>query len=456
MKKILYIIFSLLFITACNKESYNYKLPDDTEQICERGKLRVVTLESAISYYTRDGDEFGFDYALAQNLADYLDLPLQMVVASTIEEMKEILMSGKADFAAYKLPGSKEIRDNFLVTDVETMSNVVLVQPNNRQKITNLTQLIGREVFVQKHTKYYTRLKHLNNEIGGGIIIKYLSDTLTVDEILYDVSQNKIPFTVTDDDIAALGKKYFKNLDVDLPVSVTLPKAWVVRKNAPLLADTINAWYSDIKKSKFLKRLTDRYLNQSSYFDNFKPIIPKDHISPYDDIFRANAPLIGWDWRLLAAVAYNESRFYPNAVSPKGAMGVMQMMYGTGVKYGLNDSTFFVPKDNIEAGTKLLVSLNNMFSAVKDSSERIKVILAAYNAGQGHIFDAIALTKKYGSDAQKWDGHIGKFLLLKSNPQYYNDEVAKLGYFRANYTIRFVNDVLATFNEYKRTVLSDK
>ena len=446
MKFYIYIIFlSLVFVGFSKKQDE----PDDLAQIVARGELRAVTLESATSYYMIGDNEMGFDFALAQNLADQLDVELKVVIASSLNELKQMLRDGKADFAAYKVPATRSVREEFLSTNVEVMSNLVLVQAKNRKPITNVMQLIDKDVYVQRHSQYLTRLKHLNDEIGGGINIKYLSDTLTIEEIMYEVARNKIPFTVADNDVAELGKKYIKNLHIGMPISISLPKAWIVRRNAPDLDSAINRWYSDIEKSKYLRFMTQRYLNRSNYFNNFNMFVLKGNISPYDSLFKANASIAGLDWRLLAAVAYNESRFNPNTVSPNGAMGIMQLMHRTGKRYGLNDSTFFEPADNIKAGARLIASLGKQFASVKDSAERIKYVLAAYNAGHGHIVDAMNLAKKYKDNPNIWADNVEKYLLLKSKAKYYNDPVVKLGYFRANHTVKFVKGVVVTYEKYK-------
>jgi len=445
MKKSIYVLIAVVVLLFDGCKSDSQKFYGDLDDIIRRGQLRAITLESAISYYTVGDEEMGFDFALAQNLADYLGVELHVVIATSEEQLKKMLRDGEADFAAYKLPTTESIRKEFLATNVETMSPVVLVQPRNKKPIRNIMQLIDKEVYVQRKTKYCTRLRHLNDEIGGGINIKYISDTLNIEQIIYRVSKNKIPLTVADKDVAELGKKYFNNIDIGMLISIPLPKGWIVRKDAPKLDSAINAWYADISNSKYLKYTSSKYLSRSSYFDL---VVSGGYISPYDSIFRVNAEALGWDWRFLAAMAFNESRFNPNTVSANGAIGIMQLMRRTGIKYGLNDSTFLEPSANIAAATKLISSLDKMFAFIADDNERKKVIVAAYNAGQGHIWDAIKLTEKYGGDPQKWSGNIEKYLLLKSKSKYYNDKVVKLGYFRAQHTSRFVKDVFATYNKY--------
>lgn len=433
----------------------------DIEEIREQGELVAVTLESAISYYTYGNDESGFDYALAQNLADNLELPLKMLIAGSREELEKMLERGEADIAIYKLAPTKSIREKFLVSNVQTMSRVVLVQPDNKKhkKVKNIMDLIDKTVHVQRKSRYATQLKHINDEVGGGINIKYLPDTLRIEDIIYMVSQGEITYTFADDDIADLSQKYLKNIDVSVPISVDLPRAWLVRRSAPKLDSLINNWYNEVENSRYLKNLTSRYLNQSKYFDmlnddvDYKTFNYRDYnggISPYDSIFKSVSKITGWDWRLLASVAFHESRFNPDAVSYNGAMGVMQLMSGTGRKFGLTDSTFFVPSENIKAGAKLLASLEKKLMFIEDKNQRIKAVLAAYNTGHGHLLDAVNLAKKYDGTAQSWDTNISKYLMLKSEEKYYTDEVVKLGYFRANHTIKFVNSVMITYDSFKQ------
>jgi len=447
MKKICSIILSFALI-ACNTESYNAEVLDDFDKILERGELRVITIESAISYYTSGEDQMGFDYDLAQNFADYVDLPLKIIVANSVDEIKQLLLNGEADFAAYKVPCTKKTRELFNITDALFVSNMVLVQPKGNQQVTDVIELFGKEIYVKNESKYLQRLNHLNEEIGGGIKIRIVPDSLTIDQIMYKVSKRNFPFTIADSDVAAVGQRHFKNLDCSVAVGLSQAKSWLVRKNAPQLTDTINAWYQDIENSRFFKKMQSQYLQKNSYYDNFEVAIPKGSVSPYDSEFKAVADIVGYDWRLLAAIARNESKFNPNAVSSAGALGVMQIMPRTGQKFGLNDSTFFVPHENIRAGAQLLANLDKMFHFINNKEERIKFVLAAYNAGQGHIFDAIALAKKYGANHEIWQDNVEKYLLLKSEREYYNDEGCKLGYFRAGHTVRYVRDVLRTFDKY--------
>ena len=164
---------------------------------------------------------------------------------------------------------------------------------------------------------------------------------------------------------------------------------------------------------------------------------------PYYDLFVKNAAAIGWDWETLAAIAYHESHFNPNATSHRGARGMMQLMPKACNRYGLNDSTVFVAEDNIHAAARCLTNIGGYFADIEDVTEREKFVLAAYNAGPAHIIDARRLARKYGADANSWDD-TETFLSFLKYEEYYTDPVVKYGKFNAKTTIAYVQGILRT------------
>ena len=174
----------------------------------------------------------------------------------------------------------------------------------------------------------------------------------------------------------------------------------------------------------------------------------EEHI-PYAAFFKEFAPLVGWEWEMLAAVGYAESRLKPTAQSQYGAAGIMQLMPRTAAKYGLNDSTVFEPRDNIEAGAKSLATLKHQFRFVSDSTERVKFMLAAYNAGTAHILDARALARKYEANPNRWE-EVEPFLALLSDSVYYTDSVVRWGAFQGGETMRYVGKVHGVYHRIKQ------
>ena len=174
-------------------------------------------------------------------------------------------------------------------------------------------------------------------------------------------------------------------------------------------------------------------------------------ISQWDDIIKIYSKSIKWDWRLLASLICQESRFIPDVKSRVGAYGLMQVMPETGKNFGIDITKS--PKNNILAGAKYIERLHSIFDPkIPDPDERTRFILAAYNAGPGHIFDAMKLAEKNGMDPKKWEGNVAIWLLKKSEPQFYNDAVVKNGFFKGKESVAFVNEVLNRYEHYKNII----
>jgi len=157
-------------------------------------------------------------------------------------------------------------------------------------------------------------------------------------------------------------------------------------------------------------------------------------------------PNDGIDWRLLASVAYQESTFVNGNESWAGAAGIMGLMPSTAASLGVSRQDIFDPELNIKAATFYLKRLIQAFSSVENPDERIKLALAAYNGGIGHVYDGQALARKYGSDPQVWDDSVEKYLSLKRFEKYYKDPVCNSGYFRSDETLRYVDEVMRRWN----------
>jgi membrane-bound lytic murein transglycosylase F len=178
-------------------------------------------------------------------------------------------------------------------------------------------------------------------------------------------------------------------------------------------------------------------------------------ISRYDDMIRKFSANINWDWRLLASLIYQESNFDPSVESYRGAFGLMQIMPATGKIFGVDITSS--PENNLKAGIHYILWLHSIFDPrITDEKERISFILAAYNAGPGHVIDAMKLAEKNGMNPYKWDGSVATWLLKKSERQFYNDTVVKNGYFRGTESVHFVSQVLERFEHYKSIIPEEK
>ena len=449
---ILLISVSILF--SCKKSDTEFIMEDivmssdDLSDIIKRGKLRVITLESAYSYFVdAKGDECGYDYDLSRNFADYLDLDYELIVASNVEDMINKLLVGEGDMIAFRIHASEENLRYLSFTEYKDYSNMVVVQRRQKERVGTILDLRGDTIYTRSESKYAMRLRHINEEIGGGIINVCVPDSVSIDKMLLMVSKGEIDYCLVDEDIAKTANLKLKNLDCTLNASVKLSKSWAVRNTSDSLLTVLNEWRRTLKP-KLIKILDNKYLFNNSYIQSFQVEIPAGAISPYDEYFKQYSEVIGWDWRLLASLAYHESRFNPNIMSSQGALGIMQIMPKTAAKFGLDEVSALDPERNIEAGVRYIKRLEMIFSSIENKEERIKFILAGYNAGPGHIFDAMALAEKYGANPNIWFGNVETYLLLKNQEEYYNDSVCKHGFFRGKHTVEYVHDVYDTYYIY--------
>lgn len=445
-------IIALICFVSCKEKKQVY----DLKQIQEVGELRVVTLSTSTSYFIYKEDTMGYDYEMARNFCDSLGVNLNIIVAENYERMLKMLYSGEADLIAYPIMVSNEMKDSLIFSGPEQISRQVLVQRANKGDtlLTDQSELVGKDVYTLKNSKYYQRLENFNQEIGGGInIISIDTDTITEEDLIGMVSEGRIKYTVSDEILAKVNKTYHNNINISLPMSFDQRSSWAVSVRTPQLAKALNKWVSKYDRTPTYQTVTKKYFEVSkqplsAYYEIPKGL-PKGAISPYDSLFVKHARGTNYDWHLLAAISYNESRFKNNLTSWAGAAGIMGLMPRTARSLGLTDEERMDPDKSIGAAVVLLDRLNVIFKKIDDKEERLKFILAAYNGGDGHIRDAQRLASKYGANPDIWYDNVRTYVLLKSNPEYYNDPVCKNGYFRGTETTKYVDDVLAAEKRFK-------
>lgn len=426
----------------------------DLPQIKDSGQLVVLTLYSSTTYFNYRGQEMGFQYELCEQFAQSLGVKLKVKVARNAGELIRMLLAGEGDLIAYNLPITRDRMDSLIYCGNEVITHQVVVQRSNgrAKPLTDVTQLVGKEVYV-KPGKYYERLVNLDQELGGGILIRRMaSDSISLEDLITEVARGEIAYTVADDDIARLNKTYYPNLDIRLAVSFDQRASWAVRADCPLLAEAVDRWHAENRTSPAYAASMKRYFEISKSVPH-SPILSlrEGKISHYDDLFKKYAAQIGWDWRLLASLAYTESNFDTTAVSWAGARGLMQLMPRTARAMGMPEGKEANPEESIKAAVKYLGITTRSFTEVPEG-ERINFVLASYNSGIGHVFDAMALAEKYGSNKYVWRDNVEKFVLLKSNEEYFTDPVCKHGYFRGQETYNFVREIMGRYEQYKKKI----
>lgn len=456
MKRLIIILIMMPLLFACGKKE---TVGSDVDRITDSDTLRVATLSRSTSYFDIQGVEMGYEYELAQNLADYLHVNLKVETGKDIDEMVMMLQNGVVDVIAYPVPITTEGKSTMSYANHDYISRQVLVQrvgKNRYLEVQSTTDLLDKEVSVVENSKYHKRLKAIDEEIGGGLQIQTFSNEENEETLISKVSSGEINFTLVDENIAKANKTYYDNLDISVPASLNHRAAWAVRNTSGELLDTVNSWFESIKSNYAYQYLEKKYFEKkktkSRNTAQYPKYISNKKISNYDPLFKKYAPTLDWDWKLLASVAYQESKFNPEARSWAGAQGLMQLMPSTAEKFGVDSASVDIPEPNIRAAVKYIGRVEDCFKYIENRDERTKFVLAGYNAGVGHVRDAMALAEKHGKCPDKWSD-VCVFVLLKSKPEFFNDPVVQHGYLRGVETTNFVDEVMLRYHEYNELII---
>ncbi len=441
----------------------------DLNEIKSMGKLRVVTAYNSVDYFIYKGRPIGYQLELLQELSNYLGIKLDISVSNDVKKNFDNLLNRKVDLIAMDLTITRSRANTVAFSEPHCFTRQVLVQrkqtkrikkkkkDNNKvgfnKLIRNQLELAGKSIYVQENSSYAERLRALSNEIGDSINIIEIPD-YEVEQLIGLVAAGEIPYTVCDENLARVNKNYYDNIDVETPISFPQKIAWAMRLESQSLQDVVNKWLIGFKRTTRYKMIYKKYfLNKRSthIVENGFHSLKGGQFSIYDEVIKKESKKFDLDWRLVASLIYQESRFSPRVESWAGAVGLMQLMPETAKTFGVKKITS--PKENIVGGLKFLKWLDKQLEdKITDPKERVKFVLASYNVGLGHVLDAMRLAEKYGKDPTIWDDNVDFYLLNKSKPKYYNDTVVKYGYCRGEEPYHYVNDILDRYEHYKNVV----
>ncbi len=433
--------------------------------IIERGVLRATTDYNSTNYFIYRGEPMGYHLDLLKHFSAHIGVDLELSVTNDLQESIERLMEEDGyDIIAKNLTVTNARRHYLNFTEPHSQTRQVLVQRkpdhwyNMRssdiedQLIRIQLELAGKTVHVQKHSASVSRLHHLMDEIGDTIYIVERQEG--VEKLMEEVANGEIDYTVSDDNLARLNEVYYASIDTRTPLSFEQNLSWAVRNDSDELLEAVNEWLIEFKQTRQYAEIYNKYFNNPRSVFIAKSELHSlggGKISAFDDYFKRYADIIGWDWRLIASLSYQESRFNPSATSWAGAFGIMQLMPGTAefLNVGLDASV----SEHIFAGVRYLRWIDERLSEeIPDDMERKKFVLASYNVGVGHVLDARRLAEKYGKSPDIWKDNVDYFLLNKSEPKYYLDPVVRHGYARGSEPYHYVSEVLERYRHYKNAL----
>ncbi len=444
------LLVGILTLAACSPAPE----PAHLHQIYQRDSIRIGILNGPTSYFVTADGPTGYEYELALALAQKLGVKLDLVPSFQLEELLQKLNAGQVDVIAAGSTVSESLRQQYRLAPAYQWSDEVLVFRTTEQKPKNLAAITDDIVVIKGSSQAETMLAKQQQQPELRLL---LNDTDDATELLQQVADGKIRYTVTDSHILAINQRFFPNIGVAQVLKSQQPVAWLLAKNHDdSLFSTLVEFFGRSYEAAELLSLEDKYFGHVRKF-NYADTL--DYIEAIDKVLPRFQPLFeqhsgNLDWRLLAAIAYQESRWDPKARSPQGVVGMMMLTVPTATLMKVNSRVDAA--QSIRGGSRYLQRLLDRIPERVKMPDRLWFALAGYNIGYNHIESARMLTEKDGADPDKW-AEVKQRLSLLRQRKYYSQ--TQTGYARGDHAVYYVEnirryyDTLLWVDEKKQTEL---
>ena len=414
------------------------RVPSLLDQIRGLGELRVVTRNSPTAYYLGSNGPEGPEYELANRFAARLGVALYIYTVPRLALIKDEITSGRAHLAAAGLSVSQDWQDAIAYGPTYQQIRQHLVYRMGQPKPRDMAAVNGGHLEIIAGSRHAELLNELRNSMPDLAWVENRRDESL--DLLARVASGDIDYTITDSTEFPLARALYPEIQVafDLPDQQSV--AWALRRDDASLAGEVRSFFAEQTASGALAELVDRYFGQN---DRFEYVGARDFIAHIDarlpryrDWFREAAASIGEDWRLLAAIGYQESQWNANAISPTGVRGIMMLTEDTARAVGIADRAD--PRQSILGGARYFISVRDMIPERIGEPDRTWLALAAYNVGYGHLEDARILTQMRKRNPDSWQDVRANLPLLAQEKWY---TLVKRGYARGWEPVRFVDNV---------------
>ena len=413
---------------------------EDLTGIKKRKNLRVLTSNTAATYFQWRGQLMGFEYEMAKRFAQQHDLQLQIIVVPGHADMIPMLLKGKADIIAAALtPTKQRLAQNLAFSTPYIYASQMVVTCTSDNKLKSIKDLSGRTMAVRRSSSYWQTLENLKAD-GINLNLQAAPENMETEDIICKVAEKEYDLTVADSHILGV-ERVWLNVKGALAIGTPEPCCWVVRAKDKQLLAAINTFWEKEYRGQFYNIIFKKYfqITPKTAESIQKQILNSaGKISHYDDIVKHFAGIYRFEWRLNMAQMYQESRFDPQARSSSGAKGLFQVMPRTAQEMGFRQNLEY-PSTGIHAGVKYLNFLRGYFESEINADERIWFALASYNAGIGHVSDARRLARQLGLNPDIWFDNVEKAMLLLSKAQYAKQ--ARYGYVRGSEPVAYVREI---------------
>jgi len=437
LRLLLYFSFAALLGT-CSAQ------PSLLDQVLEVGELRVVTRDSPTAYVIGPDGPSGPEFDLAQAFAEDLGVSLLIEPVQSVSEVLPYLMSGKAHMAAAGLSITDSRREYVHFGHPYEMVDMHLIYKLGTGKPRSITDVIGRSIEVVSGTSHVDMLVSLQ-EVYPELTWTENAD-VEVADLLARVAAGDVDFTVADSTEFNIQRHFYPDLRVALDLEIGDPLAWAFPKedNNSLLSRA-DDFLIEIDRTGLLAQVKDRYYGHTDKFDyvgtrnfirHYESRLPR-----YRAMFEQAAAEWRIDWRLLAAIGYQESHWRSGAVSPTGVRGIMMLTEDTAKYLGLEDRVN--PRNSIFGGAQYYARQTERVADTVDEPDRTWMALAAYNVGFNHIKDARQIVEWQGGNPDTWVD-INKALPLLAQRKWYTR--VPFGYARGWEPVLYVNNIRSYYN----------
>ncbi len=427
-------VITVLFFTTISQPSLS-----QLERIKKSGVLTILTRFAPTTFYKGSNGPAGFEYDLASLFAEYLGVSVVFKTPTTFNQILSDIQAGKADIAAAGITVTEQRQKHLTFSPpYHKITEQVIYRTGTRRPETaqDLTQGILEVVKGTTHADTLKKLKKIYPKLQW-----YTNDSLDTDGLLFLTNQKLIDFTIADSNQISLMRRFYPELHVAFDISPPRQLAWALQQSSDnSLYQATVTFFESIKQNKKLEQLIDRhygYTDKLNYVSNctFRQHVKK-RLPYYQKIFESAALEQNLDWRLLAAIGYQESHWRKNAISPTGVRGIMMLTRSTAKQLGFENR--IKPENSIRGGALYFKQRLKRIPASVPPPDRTWMALAAYNIGYGHLNDARLLTQDQGGNPDKWLD-VKKYLPLLSQRKWYKK--TKYGYARGHEPVLYVEKV---------------
>lgn len=445
----------VLLIFLLGLESCSFSEPP-LPPVRENRELVVMTRNSPTTYYEdANGNYAGLEHDLAIMFAKELGVNVRFVVATELNKIIPALTRKQVHLVAAGLtvtPDREKIirfGPPYQTVQQQVVYNNLHLEPRS------MRDLLGKNIEVVAGSSYVERLKQVKKQFPK---LKWHEVTdVEIEELLEKVANGEVDYSVADSHFISLVQNFFPDLEVAFNLGKAEQLAWAFQKDVePYLFDKATAFFARIQQDGTLRRLLDRYYGHINRLDRIDIVTflekTNSTLPDYLKLFQQAQEITGIDWRLIAALGYQESHWEPLATSPTGVRGLMMLTGDTADRLGVSDR--LDPKESILAGARYLLTLKDSLPDRIPDPDRTWMALAAYNNGMGHLEDARILAQRLNLNPDSWTD-MKKALPLLSKASY--NVKLKHGYARGGEAVIFVenirtyNDILMKFGQPYKT-----